>query len=132
MKKELPKLRMQFTSNGVYKLVALLVATIVWVSTLWGQKDIVWIRDMDVEVLLRPQLTITGDYQKTVKVKLAGPKAALRKLRNSSNVITLNLNKLDAGQHVVEISETSMDLPIGVKFLSAQPNKVKLNVVSTE
>ena len=132
MKKQLPRLKEQFTSNGVYKIVAFFVATVIWVSTLWGQKDIVWIRDMDVEVLLSPALTIHGDYQKSVKVKLAGPKSALRKLRNSTKVITLNLNKLEPGRHVVEISDTWMDLPIGVKFLSAEPNKVKLNVKKSE
>lgn len=132
MKKQLPRLKAQFTSNGVYKLVALLVASIVWVSTLWGQKDIVWIRDMDVEVLLNPGFTLKGKPQKTVKVKLAGPKTALRKLRNSTKVITLNLNKLEEGRHVVEISDTWMDLPIGVKFLSAEPNKVKINVKKSE
>ena len=57
MKKQLPRLKEQFTSNGVYKIVALFVASIIWISTLWGQKDIVWIRDMDVEVLLSPEYT---------------------------------------------------------------------------
>ena len=132
MKKQLPRLKEQFTSNGVYKIVALFVASIIWISTLWGQKDIVWIRDMDVEVLLSPEYTIKGKHQKSVKVKLAGPKSALRKLRNSSKVITLNLNNLEAGKHTVEISDTWMDLPIGVKFLSAEPNKVRLTVKKSE
>ena len=132
MKKQLPRLKAQFKSNGVYKIVALFVAMIIWVSTLWGQKDIVWIRDMDVEVLLSPEFTISGKHQKSVKVKLAGPKTALRKLRNSSKVITLNLNNLQEGKHTVEISDTWMDLPIGVKFLSAKPNKVRLTVTKSE
>lgn len=132
MKKQLPRIKAQFKSNGVYKLVALFVALVIWASTLWGQKDIVWIRDMDVEILLRPQMTLVGKSLSSVKVKLAGPKTALRKLRNSPNVITLNLNNLEAGKHVVEISDSWMDLPIGVKFLSAEPNKVKLNVKASE
>ena len=132
MKKQLPKIKAHVTSNGAYKLVALVVAGVIWASTLWGQKDIVWIRDMDVEVLLNPEFTIQGKHQKSVKVKLAGPKTALRKLRNSSKVITLNLDQLEAGKHTVEISDTWMDLPIGVKFLSAEPNKVRLTVKKSE
>lgn len=128
MKKQLPKLGEKIASNGVYKVVALLVAVVIWTSTLWSRKDAILVRDMDLEFLLRANHQISNVVDQTVKVKVAGPRSSLKRFVQSSGVVSINLSDDATGVHEVEISSRTLDLPTGVKLLSVSPSRIKVDI----
>jgi hypothetical protein len=128
MKKRLPLLRERITSNGIYKTVALIVAIVIWTSTLWTRKDAILIRDMDLEFLLRANHQISNVVDRTVKVKVAGPRTSLKRFVQVSSVVSINLSDETIGLKEVEISSRTLDLPAGVKLLSVTPNRLKVDI----
>ena len=131
MKKQLPQLGEQITENGLYKFVALLVALVIWTSTLWGKKDAILIRDMDLEFLVRANHQISEPVERKVTVKVSGPRSALKRFSQVSNVVSVNLTDDSVGLHEVEISSRTLDLPPGVRLLSVQPNRLKVDIQDT-
>lgn len=132
MKKQLPQIGERIAENGLYKFVALLVALVIWASTLWGKKDAILIRDMDLEFLVRGNHHISETVERKVTVKVSGPRSALKRFSQVSNVVSINLTNDLSGPHEVEISSRTLDLPPGVRLLSVQPNRLKVDILENQ
>ncbi len=128
MKKRLPALTERIASNGVYKTVALIVAIVIWTSTLWSRKDAILVRNMDIEFLLRANHQISNVVERSVKVKVAGQRSSLKRFVQVSNVVSINLSDEVVGLKEVEISSRTLDLPPAVKLLSVTPNRLKVDI----
>jgi YbbR domain-containing protein len=129
MKKQLPDIKKRLQSNGLYKIVALLVSVVIWSTTLTGRTDSVLIRSMELEFILRPQVVMAGDVPKNVRIKVSGPRASLKKFTQMSGVISVNLNDRGEGEHEITLEGDRVGLPPGLKVISAEPKKIKVKLV---
>lgn len=128
MKKRLPILTEQFTNNWIYKSVALIVALAIWATTLHGRKDTLLVRNMDLEFILSPNLSITNIEDRTVRVKISGPRNTLKKFSQTSQAITINLAGTESGHRKIEIRPSDIPMPVGAKLISISPNTFDLDI----
>ena len=116
------------TENGSYKLVALFVTLILWVTIL-GRGDIVMTRDIALEFLLPRNMAIAERFERKVSVKVSGPRMALKKFTQNSGVITVDLSRAPAGRTRALISNKNVDVPFGVKVLDINPPSINVTLI---
>lgn len=115
--------------NGSYKLVALFVTLILWVTIL-GRRDFVLSKDMDVEFLLPRSITIAeSNIERRVTVKVSGPRMALKKFAANPGTITVDLMKSQPGPARALITPKNVEVPFGVKVLSVNPDLIRLTLI---
>jgi len=119
--------------NGSYKLVALFVTLILWVTIL-GRRDFVLSKEMDIEFLLPKAMTIAPgpgkkEVDRRVIVKVSGPRMALKRFAQYPGTITVDLGKSQLGPVQALITPRSVEVPFGVKVLSVSPNVVSVTLV---
>lgn len=114
-------------NNGSYKLVALFVSLVLWV-TLLGRKDLILNHEMDIQYLLNPNHVITNRKIEKVQVKISGPRTSLKKFTQTDKVITLNLERLSPGKTTVKINKSALNLPVGVRIIRIAPENISLNI----
>ncbi len=111
--------------NGSYKLVALFVSLVLWV-TLLGRADLVLSHKMELKFSMIPSRAITNRVYKNVQVKISGPRSGLKRFTENERLIFLNLEKLPLGKSRVLINKESLNLPVGVKVISIKPPSIKI------
>ena len=119
------------TENASYKFVALVVALVLWL-TMQGRRDMVLTREMEMQVMLAPGLTISNPIPPTVKVEISGPRVALRRLAERTDPFTVDLAQAQVGRQLVRLTKDSLNLPLGAKVLSIQPQEFLAVIVEVE
>lgn len=112
--------RYRLTDNLSYKFVALGVAVILWMSML-GRKDSTIMKDFELQVLLGPNLEMETQIPQFVKIEIAGPRVALKKINQMSPVFTVDLTSSRAGRQTVQLNREGLNLPIGARVISIDP-----------
>jgi hypothetical protein len=134
MKRQERTWRTSITENGSYKLVALFVTLILWVTIL-GRGDIVMTKDVGLDFILPPSMQIAENSKtdRQVTVKVSGPRMALKKFTQNPVTITLDLSRSQEGPVSAAITPKNVEVPFGVKVLSVQPDtiNVRLSRVAT-
>lgn len=122
-----------FTENLSYKVVALFIALILWLTIL-GRRDFSLTKTVEVELIASHQQTITAQNVDNVKVKVSGPRAALKKFMESgmSQLISIDISKKGTGDIEVEVPIKQIDVPFGVKVISVKPSQIRARVVNKE
>lgn len=122
-----------FIENSSYKLVALIIAIILWLTIL-GRRDFVLQKNIEVEVVTNSQVAIQATSAEFVKVKVSGPRTALKKFVDSgvSQLISLDLSEKNEGFYDVEIPAGKIDVPFGVKVVSVKPRRIQVKLVKRE
>lgn len=110
------------TDNLSYKFVALGVAIILWMSML-GRKDSTLTKDFELQVIMSPSLELESPLPQIVRVEIAGPRVALKKVNQMSPVFTVDLANAHAGRQLVQLNREGLNLPIGARVLSLEPNE---------
>jgi YbbR domain-containing protein len=115
-----------FTENLSYKLVSLLIALILWVTIL-GRRDFSLTKTIDVELIPGSQQTLSMVSSDTVRVKVSGPRTALKKFMETgmSQLITIDVSQFPSGDFEVDIPVRQIDVPFGVKVISLKPSAIK-------
>lgn len=122
-------MKFSLTENLSYKFVALGVALILWMSML-GRMDSTLMKDFELQVLLGPNLELTTQIPQVVKVEIAGPRVALKKIYQMNPVFTVDLTAARAGRQVVQLSREGLNLPIGARVLSIEPREFTVQIKS--
>jgi len=117
--------------NGSYKIVALCVSLVLWITIL-GRKDIVLSHEVEMQFLLAPKHVITNKVPKTVEIKLVGPRMGLKKFVKNDEIITIDLVSFNPGYRVIKINKNGLNLPLGVKVVSIKPSNLKVNIKLNE
>lgn len=127
----LRKWKNMIVENGSYKLVALFVTLILWVTIL-GRRDFVTSRDMDIEFLLPRSIAIAESNRvRRVTVKVSGPRVALKKFSQSPGTITIDLGRqAEPGPVKAVIAPRNVEVPFGVKVISVTPDVINIRLVS--
>jgi YbbR domain-containing protein len=118
-----------FSENLSYKIVALFITLILWLTIL-GRRDFILTKTVDIELLTAPSYTVVAQTAEQVKFKVSGPRSALKKYLDSSlsHAITLDISDKGAGVVNVEIPVGKMDVPLGVKIISVRPSKIQAEI----
>jgi YbbR domain-containing protein len=117
--------------NGSYKLVALFVTLILWVTIL-GRRDFVLSKDMDIEFLLPRSIAVAEtNHERHVTVKVSGPRVALKKFAQNPGTITIDLGRqAEPGPIKATITPRNVEVPFGVKVLSVTPETITVHLVA--
>ncbi len=115
-------MKIRITDNMSYKFVALGVALVLWMSML-GRKDSTLVKEFELQVLLGPKIELESKIPAIVKVEVAGPRVALKKINQMNPLFTIDLTSARPGRQVVELSRDGLNLPIGAKVLSLEPKE---------
>ncbi|HEX7672605.1 MAG TPA: CdaR family protein [Bdellovibrio sp.] len=121
------------TENFSYKVVALFISLILWLTIL-GRRDFVLSRNIDVDLILAPGTQVVAQTTDHIKVKVSGPRAALKKFMEStlSQSITLDISQRGEGVVYVDIPLNKIEVPLGVKILGIRPNQIQVEVVRSK
>ncbi len=119
--------------NGSYKLVALFVTLILWVTIL-GRRDFVLSKDMDIEFLLPRSIAVAeSNRERRVTVKVSGPRVALKKFASNPGAITIDLGRqAEPGPIKAVITPRNVEVPFGVKVLSVTPDTINVHLISAK
>ena len=129
MKRPHPKKWLDWlTENGSYKLVALFVTLILWVTIL-GRRDMILV---EVEFLLPPKMTYKEQVDRRVMVKVNGPRAAIKRLQQSPSTIAIDLMSRPPGPVRAYVNVRSLEMNFGLKIVSVQPEYFDLTLVEGE
>lgn len=117
--------------NGSYKLVALFVTLILWVTIL-GRRDFVLSKDMDIEFLLPRSIAVAeSNRERHVTVKVSGPRVALKKFAANPGSITIDLGRqAEPGPIKATITPRNVEVPFGVKVLSVSPETITVHLIT--
>lgn len=116
--------------NFSYKIVALFIALILWLTIL-GRRDFVFTKIIEVELLTSPQYTVAAQTTDRIRVRVSGPRASLKKFMDSTTnqVLILDISQRGEGLLDVDIPSNKIEVPHGVKVLSVRPNVIRAEVV---
>jgi YbbR domain-containing protein len=121
------------TENFSYKVVALFISLILWLTIL-GRRDFVLSKNVEVDLITAPGTQVVAQTTDHIKVKVSGPRAALKKFMESSLSQNINLDISQKGEGVVyvDIPLNKIEVPLGVKILGVRPNQIQVEVVRTK
>jgi hypothetical protein len=128
MKKALPALGDRLTTNWPYKVVAVLVSFVLWSAILWSRKDNVMIKPVFMEVMPPIGFSLVSAEPMAVTLKVAGPRSALKRLAQNGSVVSIELKQVRSGENQLKVSDRLLNLPPGVRLLSADPSTLRFGV----
>jgi YbbR domain-containing protein len=115
-------MKARMSDNMSYKFVALGVALILWLSML-GRKDSTLMKDFELQVLLSPTVELATAVPQFVKVEIAGPRVALKKINQMAPLFTVDLTGARPGRQLVQLNGEGLNLPIGARVLTIEPSQ---------
>ena len=118
------------TENFSYKVVALFISLILWLTIL-GRRDFSLTKNLEVELMTGTHQAVATQSAESIKVKVAGPRTALKKFMDSglSQLITIDISTKGEGDIEAEVPIKQIDVPFGVKVISVRPSVIKAKVV---
>lgn len=121
------------TENISYKLVSLVIALILW-ATILGRRDFALSKSIDIEIQAATGLVISEQSTESVKMRLVGPRAGLKKFMESnvSQIVLVDASDKKTGEYEQEISTSSIEIPFGVRVVSIKPRTIKFRVVNKD
>lgn len=130
MKKRLPRLKERITDNGAYKLVALFVAIVIWVTLVSSRKDVVLMKELNVDFLARSSVNIELlEDSNTLKLRIAGPRNLLKRFNESTFRISVDVTRFEVGEYNLRVDERLLNLPLGIKMINASPQVLRFKLV---
>ncbi len=118
------------TENLSYKIVALFISLILWLTIL-GRRDFVLNKSIDVEFIVGSGSQIVAQTTDHINVKVSGPRTSLKKFLEStlSQNIVVDISQRGEGVVNVDIPLNKIEVPIGVRILGIRPNQIQVEVV---
>ncbi|MCB0393441.1 MAG: hypothetical protein KDD25_02710 [Bdellovibrionales bacterium] len=117
-----------FTENGTYKLVALFITLVLWVTFL-GRRESKFSGEMSLEYLTNDSVVIANDVPQKVKIEVIGPQMRLKRVRDSlQGALTIDLTRNSKGQFSVIIPTEKILLPFGTRLESASPERIHVRL----
>jgi len=113
--------------NLSYKVVSLFVALILWISIL-GRRDFVTTKEMDVNIIVGSGYAVSAQSHDRIKVKISGSQPILKKYKDALKSIVFDLSDSQEGLVEIDIPNTRIDVPDGIKVLSVRPNVLRVEI----
>lgn len=116
-----------FFENGSYKLVALFIALILWLTIL-GRRDFVVTKDIEVDFAPAEHFMVSGQSSDKVHIKLSGPQPLLKKYKETTQSLQISMADKGAGLYEIDMTPSKIDVPQGLKILSVKPNQIRVEI----
>lgn len=113
--------------NGSYKLVALFISLILWLTIL-GRREFVVNKEIDVEFTVAENLVIAGQSSDKVRVKISGPQPLLKKYKEANQTIQISLIDRTAGLYEIDMTPARIEAPAGIKILNVKPSQIRVEI----
>ena len=132
MKEKFPDIKSKILDNILYKIVAVLVTLVLWLLV-QSHQNTQMVQNMNLEFAIRPSHKIQGNTVRKVRVKLSGPRLALKKFEQSNETLFVSLNGRGLGLHKIHLLTTAqVELPSGTQLVSTHPQYVRVRIVKRE
>ncbi len=125
------RLKELIADNFSYKLVALIISLILWLSLL-NKREFITTKEFDVDIMTAENLVVLGQTSDRLKVKVSGPQPLLKKFVDSSQVIAFDLSDKPVGFYDLEVSSSKIDVPKGLKVVSVRPNTIRVEIIDKQ
>lgn len=125
---KIEKIKTSVLDNFSYKIVALFISLILWLSIL-NRRDFIVTKDMDVDFVTAENLIVAAQSSAQLKVKVSGAQPLLKKYRESSQVLALDLSDKGVGFYDVDINAAKIDVPSGIKIIGIRPNTIRVEII---
>lgn len=119
------------SDNFSYKLVALIISLILWLSLL-NKREFITTKEFDVDIMTAENLVVLGQTSDRLKVKVSGPQPLLKKFVDSSQVIAFDLSDKPVGFYDLEVSTSKIDVPKGLKVVSVRPATIRVEIIDKQ
>ena len=118
----------RLTHNWSLKLLALAIATSMWVFVVGQEKSEVGVR-VAVEITNLPaDLLVVEDHPTEVDVRLYGPRSLIRRVASERLVKVVDLSGMGLGEHVFQVLPEDLRLPPGVRVIRISPGNLTLTL----
>ena len=122
------KIKEIVSDNFSYKLVALIISLILWLSLL-NKREFITTKEFDVDIMTAENLVVLGQTSDKLKVKVSGPQPLLKKFVDSSQIIAFDLSDKPTGFYDLEVTTSKIEVPKGLKVISVRPNTVRVEII---
>ncbi len=114
--------------NASYKLVALFISLILWLSIL-GRRDFIVTKEIEVDFEAAATYSVAGQSTDKIKIKVSGSQPLLKAFKDKNQIIVFDLKDKKAGLFEVEMLPSKIEIPAGIKILGVRPNSVRVEIV---
>ena len=130
-KEKIDRFKADIFDNFSYKVVALIISMILWLSLL-NRREFITTKELDVDIVTAENMVIMGQTSDKLRVKVSGPQPLLRKFKESPQVIAFDMSDKAVGYYDVEVSGSKIDVPKGIKILGIRPNTIHVEIVEKQ
>lgn len=121
------KLQDMLYENGSYKVVALLITLILWITVL-GNKDQILNQYVKLNFVLPKNHIIANGITDQVQVQISGSRLSLKKLAKGIDPIEINLDDAKPGRTIITIPTDKITLPFGAQIVSVNPATLVVDI----
>lgn len=127
---KIEKIKSNLLDNFSYKLVALFISLILWLSIL-NRRDYVVTKDLEIDFITAQNLVVAAQSSAGLKVKVSGPQPLLKKYKEAPQVLALDLSDKKAGFYELEMNASRVEIPKGLRVLGLRPNTVRVELIES-
>jgi YbbR domain-containing protein len=100
--------------------------------TILGRRDFVWTKRIDINLQTNPHQVVVAQTADAIRVKVSGPRGALKKFMESPQASTILIDISERGEGVldVDIPLDKIEVPPGVRVLGVRPNVIRAEVAN--
>jgi YbbR domain-containing protein len=125
---KIEKIKTNVLDNFSYKIVALFISLILWLSIL-NRRDFIVTKNLEVDFVTAENLIVSAQSSAQLKVKVSGAQPLLKKYRESSQILALDLSDKNVGFYDIDINSSKLDVPSGIKVIGIRPNTIRVEIV---
>lgn len=123
-------LKESILENASYKLVALFISLILWLSIL-GRRDFIVTKDIEVDFEAAATYSVAGQSADKIKIKVSGSQPLLKAFKDKNQTIVFDLKDKKTGLFEVEMLPSKIEVPAGIKILGVRPTSIRVEIVET-
>ncbi len=128
---EIKKIQSIIFENFSYKIVALIISLILWLSLL-NKRDFITNKELDIDIITAENLVVLAQTTDKLKVKVSGPQPLLKKFKDSSQIIAFDMSDKPAGFYDLDVSSSKIDVPKGIKVIGIRPNTIHVEIIEKQ
>ncbi len=128
-KEKIERVKSNLLDNFTYKAVALFIALILWVSIL-NRRDFIASKDIEVNFITSAEHMVLGQSVDKLRIKVSGPQPLLKKFKESSQMLNLDLVDKNVGLYDVEMQASKIEIPKGIKLIAIRPSYIRVEIAN--
>lgn len=117
--------------NASYKLVALFISLILWLSIL-GRRDFVVTKDVEIDFVAASGYSVAGQSEDKIKIKVSGAQPLLKSFKDKYQSIVYDVTDKKSGLFEIEMTPNRIEVPAGIKILGIRPSAIRVEIIENK